>query len=104
MGRLFSGRVHSNPRRSLFGTTTSARCWMERPLILASQSPRRKQLLAEAGYEFQVIAPHESAECGLCSQETPPEFVARLAYQKAGDVALRIDRGLVIGCDTVAEC
>jgi septum formation protein len=77
---------------------------MSNDLILASSSPRRKQLLAEAGYRFTVIAPHPSAECGVCSGETPPEMVARLAYQKAGDVAGRIDHGLVLGCDTVAEC
>jgi septum formation protein len=78
---------------------------MPRPkLILASSSPRRRELLAEAGYEFAVITPHDSAECGVCSRETPPELVARLAYQKAQDVAMRIDEGLVIGCDTVAEC
>ena len=74
------------------------------PLILASSSPRRRQLLQEAGYEFTVAPPHESAECGICSRETPPELVARLAFQKAGDVAARTPRGIVIGCDTVAEC
>ena len=73
-------------------------------LILASSSPRRRELLATAGYEFVVIAPHDSAECGVCSRETPPELVARLAYQKAHDVASRVHEGIVIGCDTVAEC
>jgi len=73
-------------------------------LILASSSPRRRQLLAEAGYAFDVIPPHEGAECGVCSRETPPELVARLAWQKAGDVAAGVSEGIVIGCDTVAEC
>ena len=73
-------------------------------LILASSSPRRRQLLSEWGYSFKVIPPHESAECGICSRETPPELVARLAYQKARDVANRVERGVVLGCDTVAEC
>jgi septum formation protein len=73
-------------------------------LILASQSPRRRELLQQAGFEFRVHAPHESAECGVCSRETPPELVWRLAYQKAHDVARRFDRGLILGCDTVAEC
>jgi septum formation protein len=73
-------------------------------LILASSSPRRRQLLTEAGYAFDVIAPHESAECGVCSREMPPELVARLARQKAADVAQRVAGGTVIGCDTVAEC
>jgi septum formation protein len=76
-----------------------------RRLILASQSPRRRELLTEAGYDFEVVLPHDSAECGICSRETPPEMVARLAWQKAKDVAERItDAATVIGCDTVAEC
>jgi septum formation protein len=77
---------------------------MKTKLILASSSPRRRQLLREAGYEFEVIVPSETAECGVCSGESPPEMVGRLAYQKAADVAPRVGSGLVIGCDTVAEC
>lgn len=76
----------------------------ELPLILASQSPRRKELMQAAGYPFRVDAPDPKAECGICSRETPPELVVRLAYQKGADVAHRTDRGLVISCDTVAEC
>ncbi len=73
-------------------------------IILASRSPRRRELLAAAGYEFDVLAPSESAECGVCSGESPPELVARLAYQKAADVIPRVSEGLILGCDTVAEC
>ena len=73
-------------------------------LILASRSPRRHELLTAAGYPLEVVPPSETAECGVCSNETPAELVARLAYQKAADVARRIDRGLILGCDTVAEC
>lgn len=73
-------------------------------LILASSSPRRRELLAEASYRFEVIQPHDSAECGMCSGETAPEMVARLAYQKAADVVGRTAQGLVLGCDTVAQC
>src|SRR5437762_3299155 len=77
------------------------------PLILASTSPPRPPLLAEAGYDFPVIAPRESAEGGAVPSgqaETPQQLVARLAFQKAQDVARRVERGIVIGCDTVAEC
>jgi septum formation protein len=74
------------------------------PLILASRSPRRRELLSEAGYQFEVVPASDSAECGICTRETPPELVARLARQKAADVAPNIERGVVIGCDTVAEC
>jgi septum formation protein len=78
---------------------------MERlPLILASSSPRRRQLLTEAGYRFTVIPPHESAEGAAAPHETAAHLVSRLALQKAADVARRCERGLVIGCDTVAEC
>jgi len=73
-------------------------------LILASRSPRRRQLLEEAGYVFEVCAPGETAECGLCGGESPAELVARLAYQKAAEVAARIGEGLILGCDTVVEC
>lgn len=73
-------------------------------LILASRSPRRRQLLADAGYDFDVIEPGDEAECGLCSGENPAQLVARLAYQKAADVARRVQSGIVLGCDTVAEC
>ena len=73
-------------------------------LILASGSPRRKLLLQEAGYPFEVVVPSEEAECGVCSGETPPELVARLAYQKALDVSTRIGPALIVACDTVVEC
>ena len=73
-------------------------------LILASRSPRRRELLAEAGYSFEVCYPSDTAECGACSNENPAQLVARLAYQKAADVVARTQTGLVLGCDTVAEC
>ena len=76
----------------------------KRPLILASGSPRRRQLLTDAGYSFEIITPSESAECGVCSGESPPELVARLAYQKAVDIATRVGPSLIIACDTMAEC
>jgi septum formation protein len=74
------------------------------PLILASTSPRRKQLLTEAGYQFTVVPPADASESAADHPETPTELVTRLAFQKAQDVALRTDRGLIIGCDTVAQC
>jgi len=74
-------------------------------IILASGSPRRRELLREAGYDFTVIPPGESAESGVYYPDEPAEeMVARLARQKAHDVAARVGRGIVLGCDTVAEC
>lgn len=75
-----------------------------RPLILASSSPRRRELMQRYGYVHQVIEPDPLAECGICTRETPPEMVARLAYQKAADVIGKIEDGFVLACDTVAEC
>lgn len=78
-----------------------------RPLILASGSPRRRQLLEEAGYEFQVIAPHEDAECGVCSQNGPAGLVTDLAFRKAAAVRsqLSLPQGAaLVAADTVAEC
>ena len=43
-------------------------------LILASRSPRRRELLAAAGYQFDVIPADESVECGVCSRESPAEI------------------------------
>jgi septum formation protein len=52
-------------------------------LILASRSPRRRELLAAAGYQFEVVAPNEDVECGVCSERAPAGLVAELAYRKA---------------------
>lgn len=76
----------------------------DEPLILASGSPRRAQLLRAAGYEFTVQVAGEEAECGVCSRETAPQMVARYAYRKAADVAARNEAGLVLAADTVAAC
>ena len=84
--------------------------------ILASRSPRRRQLLAEAGFHFDVIAASNATEDAIRTDETPAWYVARQARQKAGNVAGLIQRGeiafadaklhpvVVIGCDTVAVC
>jgi septum formation protein len=78
-------------------------------LILASQSPRRRQLLTDAGYEFEVIAPDDSVEReavsqGLCSKCSPEELVLKSAFVKARAIATEIDSGLVLAADTVAHC
>jgi septum formation protein len=73
-------------------------------LVLASQSPRRRDLLKSAGYSFEVIPPRDGVESGSSTRESPQELVARLAYQKAADVAGRCGQAIIIGCDTVAEC
>jgi septum formation protein len=81
-------------------------------LILASGSPQRRQLLETAGYQFEVVSPRENVECGICSTGGPAALVTELALAKALDVAAQLkDRGdpaafqgVIVACDTVAEC
>lgn len=53
-------------------------------LVLASTSPRRRELLTQAGFEFEVISPGESGVDETPKKnESPHEYVARLAQAKA---------------------
>src|SRR3972149_6470775 len=60
------------------------------PLILASRSPRRRELLAEAGYQFQILAPDDDVECGVCSESGPAGLVSELAFRKAAAVVRKL--------------
>ena len=69
------------------------------PLILASQSPRRRKLLSEAGYRF-TVDPSGYAEPEPTAGEAVADYVAQLAWHKARDVARRHERGLILAADT----
>jgi septum formation protein len=70
-------------------------------LILASQSPRRADLLREAGYRFeQVDAEVDEAALADASIE-PHELALTLARAKATAIAERRTSSVVIGCDTL---
>jgi septum formation protein len=71
-------------------------------IVLASASPRRAALLAQVGLRFrvQVSGLGDDGEAAVPG-ETPEGHAARLALEKARDVAGRLDRGLVVGADTV---
>lgn len=77
-------------------------------LILASGSPRRRELLSEAGYEFEVRFPSPDAEGPPLTGELPADLVLRLARAKGRDVAAHTtptDSGkVIVACDTVAVC
>ncbi len=73
-------------------------------LILASNSPRRRELLATAGYAFRVVPPDPDAEDAQGSGEPPQEMALRLARQKAENVAPKIAHGLILSCDTIVVC
>ena len=68
-------------------------------LILASTSPRRKELLALLGYPFDVVPP-AFTECLMPGQ--PADTQAKeFAFQKAASCAVREPDATVLGSDTV---
>ena len=69
-------------------------------LILASNSPRRRELLRNAGFQFDVRP--SGIEENRLPGESPEDFARRLARDKARDVARKSAPGsLVLGADTV---
>ena len=69
--------------------------------VLASASPRRRELLAELLDSFEILPSH--GEEIVTGKPTPEELVKMLAAQKAKEVALRseCEGKVVIGSDTV---
>ena len=68
-------------------------------IVLASASPRRRELLRSAGIPFEVQAADidETARSG----ERPREYAERLAWEKALAVARLRPRDVVLGADTI---
>jgi len=73
-------------------------------LVLASASPRRRDLLASLGYVFRVVASHADEQ--LFPGEQPTEHVVRLSREKALEVATRteVPGRWFLGSDTVVVC
>jgi len=84
------------PSKAKFPMTASAK------VILASGSPRRRDLLAAAGIAFDVI------ESGIPEVpndgEMPRDYALRMAREKARAVSLRSPGAIVIGADTIVVC
>lgn len=77
------------------------------PLVLGSGSPRRRQLLENAGYVFDVLEPDPKVEYEFGREQSltqATQYVRQLAFRKAQDVAKRLGRAVVIAADTVAQC
>lgn len=71
-------------------------------MVLASASPRRKELLELMGLEFCII-PSKKEE--VITKTEPSEIVKELAAQKAEDILNTISEDvLVIGSDTIVVC
>lgn len=72
------------------------------PLLLASTSPRRGELLREAGYSFEVASPPLSEPDPLHPHVTPTSHVESLAFFKACSVASEHATKTILGADTIA--
>jgi septum formation protein len=73
-------------------------------LVLASSSPRRRDLLAQAGYAFDVACP-PLEEPTRWPDDLPPRALAEaLAYFKARCVAEDARDARIIGADTICAC
>lgn len=78
---------------------------MEKRLILASASPRRRDLMVEGGYHFEIMA-SEVDEPKVSGVKESPELLAKaLALFKAEEVARRQEEpAVVLGADTLVAC
>jgi len=87
----------------VYATTKPAEFSMTDKLILASTSPFRKKMLADAGLVFDAVKPdidERAAEAPLReSGATPGDVALVLAEAKAVEVSERFPGALVLGCD-----
>ena len=72
---------------------------MALPLVLASQSPRRRELLEILGIPFSIVV--SSADERVMPGELPEAYVVRVARAKGLDVATRVNNSMVLSADTV---
>lgn len=71
-------------------------------IVLASGSPRRREILEGLGVEFEVMS--SDIEEIVDEKLSPPEIAKQLAYQKAKDISNKIKGDcVVIGADTIVE-
>lgn len=68
-------------------------------IILASASPRRKEILENTNIKFDIIS--SSIEELVLDGESPCQMVMRLAFEKGIDIASKYKSNLVISADTI---
>ena len=73
---------------------------MEKKIILASASPRRREIMEQAGYQFEIQVSHKEE---VYHSTEPSEVVRELSLQKAEDIAEQVEQKnvVIIGADTV---
>ena len=76
-------------------------CTKSMPLILASSSPRRRGLLAGAGYEFEIVEPPIDESDSRPGGLSPIQWAEALAYFKARCVRERRPDRCVLAADTL---
>jgi len=69
------------------------------PVILASASPRRKELLAKLGLTFKIVPAH--IDESMLPGEKPLEHVRRLAEEKGRAIAEKYPEQIIISADTI---
>ncbi len=74
----------------------------KRRIILASSSPRRKELLDQIGLDFEIMPSMYEEDMSMKMSNAKLSEV--LAYGKAMDVAHKVKDGVVIGSDTFVTC
>lgn len=67
-------------------------------IILASSSPRRKELLEQVGLKFEILSP--DIDESVCIGESADHYVQRLAEQKAQAILAQFPDAIVIAADT----
>jgi septum formation protein len=72
-------------------------------MILASTSPRRKQILTKSGFEFEIFAPgiNENKIIKKTRTDAPYKIATLLAFEKAKSAMQKFKRGLIVGADTI---
>lgn len=68
-------------------------------IILASASPRRKEILGNTNLKFEVIK--SDIDEVILPEESPCQVVMRLAYEKSMDISYNNKNKLIIGADTI---
>ena len=76
--------------------------WYSMPIVLASRSPRRREILDMINLKYEVSAPDyiENNSIG----KSPTTIVIKHALNKARTVAPRYPKSWIIGADTVVVC
>ena len=73
-------------------------------IILASASPRRRELLKEAGIAFEAVSHRVDESLFSTENIDPASYAEKLALAKAGSVSGEFPRRLIAGADTIVDC